>query len=94
MPVFTSNDSIGGSGMRSMPYKTMIFSRLCTTSLGLIGLLLLSRTLAPAADTPAVNSSTSIFIGAKAGQMREDNSLKMKLVWCPPGKFSNGQSRR
>ncbi|HEV3298860.1 MAG TPA: formylglycine-generating enzyme family protein [Planctomycetaceae bacterium] len=30
------------------------------------------------------------FVGAKAGQVREDNSLKMKMVWCSPGKFTMG----
>jgi formylglycine-generating enzyme required for sulfatase activity len=29
-------------------------------------------------------------VGTKAGQVREDNGLKMKLVWCPPGKFAMG----
>jgi formylglycine-generating enzyme required for sulfatase activity len=30
------------------------------------------------------------FAGDKAGQVRNDNSLKLKLVWCPPGKFVMG----
>lgn len=30
------------------------------------------------------------FIGKEAGQVRDDNGLKMKLVWCPPGKFTMG----
>ena len=30
------------------------------------------------------------FIGKEAGQVRDDNVLKMKLVWCPPGKFTMG----
>lgn len=28
------------------------------------------------------------MIGKEAGQVRDDNGLKMKLVWCPPGSFS------
>ncbi len=36
---------------------------------------------APAADR---------LIGKKAGQERDDNGLKMKLVWCPPGEFTMG----
>ncbi len=31
---------------------------------------------APAADS---------MVGKKPGQVRDDNGLKMKLVWCPPG---------
>lgn len=30
------------------------------------------------------------FIGQEAGQVRDDNGLKMKLVWCPPGTFKMG----
>lgn len=30
------------------------------------------------------------FIGTEAGQVRDDNNLKMKLVWCPSGKFTMG----
>ena len=30
------------------------------------------------------------FDGTKAGQVRDDNGLKMKLVWCPPGEFAMG----
>jgi formylglycine-generating enzyme required for sulfatase activity len=32
----------------------------------------------------------SPFVGAKAGQLRDDNCLKMKLVWCPAGQFVMG----
>jgi formylglycine-generating enzyme required for sulfatase activity len=37
--------------------------------------------------------------GTRAGEERDDNGLKMKLVWCPPGTFTMGspkseQSRR
>jgi len=41
-----------------------------------------------AGDAPA-----SSFVGTKAGQVRDDNSLKMKLVWCPPGKFTMGSAK-
>jgi formylglycine-generating enzyme required for sulfatase activity len=27
------------------------------------------------------------MLGKEAGQVRDDNGLKMKLVWCPPGRF-------
>jgi formylglycine-generating enzyme required for sulfatase activity len=30
------------------------------------------------------------FLGTHAGQVRDDNGLKMKLVWCPPRKFTMG----
>jgi formylglycine-generating enzyme required for sulfatase activity len=41
------------------------------------------------ATTPASDSMP----GKAAGQVRDDNGLKMKLVWCPPGKFTMGTPR-
>ena len=39
---------------------------------------------------PAPLPVPSNFAGKVAGEVREDNGLKMKLVWCPPGTFSMG----
>jgi sulfatase modifying factor 1 len=33
------------------------------------------------------------FDGTKAGQVQDDNGLKMKLVWCPPGEFAMGSPK-
>lgn len=30
------------------------------------------------------------MLGEKAGQVRDDNGMKMKFVWCPPGEFKMG----
>src|SRR5580692_7485341 len=38
----------------------------------------------------ADDAQSPSFVGTKAGQVRDDNGLKMKLVWCPPGKFTMG----
>jgi len=32
-------------------------------------------------------------IGEKIGQERDDNSLNLSLVWCPPGKFTMGSPK-
>jgi formylglycine-generating enzyme required for sulfatase activity len=40
--------------------------------------------------TPPNPGASDKFIGKEAGQVRDDNGLKMKLVWCPPGKFTMG----
>jgi len=37
------------------------------------------------------NDTSDKFIGTEAGQIRDDNGLKMELVWCPPGKFTMEQ---
>jgi formylglycine-generating enzyme required for sulfatase activity len=39
-------------------------------------------------DTPAADS----MLGKEPGEVRNDNGLKMKLVWCPPGEFTMGRS--
>ena len=41
---------------------------------------------APAPDVDAM-------IGKEAGQIRDDNAPKMKLVWCPPGEFTMGSPK-
>jgi formylglycine-generating enzyme required for sulfatase activity len=38
------------------------------------------------AEKPVGNS----MLGKEAGLERDDNGLRMKLIWCPPGKFTMG----
>ena len=33
------------------------------------------------------------FAGTQAAQLRDDNGLKMKLCWCPPGNFTMGSPK-
>ena len=35
-------------------------------------------------------SAQGLYAGQRAGQMRDDNALKMPLRWCPPGDFVMG----
>ena len=50
-----------------------------------------SKSDEPGKDATASKTGTSDkFIGKEAGQVRNDNDLKMKLVWCPPGEFVMG----
>lgn len=37
--------------------------------------------------TPSKQDSRDKLIGKEAGLVRDDNGVKMKLVWCPPGEF-------
>lgn len=39
---------------------------------------------------PSNSDSSDRFIGKDGGQVRDDNDLKMKFVWCPPRKLSMG----
>jgi sulfatase modifying factor 1 len=38
----------------------------------------------------APSSSADVMRGKEPGEIRDDNGLKLKLVWCPPGKFKMG----
>jgi len=42
--------------------------------------------------SPARPSAPSVE-GTKAGQVRRENGLKTKLIWCPPGKFRMGSPK-
>jgi formylglycine-generating enzyme required for sulfatase activity len=59
-----------------------------TAAIVAVSLAILTLAAAVGADTPAERSGQ--FAGSKAGQIRADNGLKMKLVWCPPGTFTMG----
>jgi formylglycine-generating enzyme required for sulfatase activity len=42
-------------------------------------------------DEPGkARSAPELMIGTEPGEVRDDNGLKMKLVWCPPGEFTMG----
>ncbi len=43
--------------------------------------------------TPSKPDAADKFIGKEAGQVRDDNDLKMKFVWCPQGKFTMGSPK-
>ena len=34
-----------------------------------------------------------LYAGQRAGQLRDDNALKMPLHWCPPGEFVMGSPK-
>jgi formylglycine-generating enzyme required for sulfatase activity len=40
--------------------------------------------------TPSKPQASDSFVGKAAGQVRDDNGLKTKFVWCPSGKFMMG----
>jgi hypothetical protein len=52
-------------------------------------LLWISEALPNESDKSPIPASGPMQ-GQKAGEVREHNDLKMKLVWCPPGKFKMG----
>jgi len=43
-------------------------------------------------DKPAPPTADSM-LGNEVGQVRDDNGLKLKLLWCPPGKFTMGSPK-
>jgi formylglycine-generating enzyme required for sulfatase activity len=44
----------------------------------------------PDESDKAVKPTVDSMLGKEPGQVRDDNLLKMRLVWCPPGKFVMG----
>jgi sulfatase modifying factor 1 len=63
--------------------------RLFVVILAVAGVLPLLDLRADEPDRGAAPASDSM-LGKEVGQVRNDNRLKMKLVWCPPGKFIMG----
>jgi formylglycine-generating enzyme required for sulfatase activity len=43
-------------------------------------------------DPPSEPEADDPFAGTEAGQTRDDNGLKLLLVWCPPGEFRMGNA--
>jgi formylglycine-generating enzyme required for sulfatase activity len=39
------------------------------------------------------NSTADLMLGKEPAQVRDDNDLKTKLVWCPPGEFKMGSPK-
>jgi formylglycine-generating enzyme required for sulfatase activity len=48
---------------------------------------------AAAADDATGQPKAPAFDGTKAGQVRDDNGLKIRLIWCPSGTFTMGSSK-
>jgi formylglycine-generating enzyme required for sulfatase activity len=63
--------------------------RAAALPIALLGLVA-ACSVALAGDGPLRKDAAPSFVGTRAGQVRDDNGLKMKLVWCPPGKFTMG----
>jgi formylglycine-generating enzyme required for sulfatase activity len=56
-------------------------------SVGLVGLVAVFQSAESRPDEPATVAKPAgdSLKGKEAGEIRDDNGLKMKLVWCPPG---------
>src|SRR5215472_4012336 len=58
--------------------------RLVACILSAVACLLATGSNAEEPDKPEKSAADSM-LGTEAGQVRDDNGLKMKLVWCPKG---------
>ncbi len=65
--------------------------RLVLKSLVVASLLLMATGSRSDEPTKAEKFAADPMLGKEAGQVREDNGLKMKLIWCPPGFFTMEQ---
>jgi formylglycine-generating enzyme required for sulfatase activity len=72
---------------------TMRLRAICRGALQIVCAVALVYPVALADDLPTDRRPTPTWVGTRAGQVRNDNSLKMKLAWCPPGKFAMGSPK-
>jgi len=75
-----------------MPRFALTTAILCTASP--IALVIGTLSSFALADDAPAKGSTKSYAGDAHLRIREDNGLKMKLVWCPPGKFTMGGLRK
>jgi formylglycine-generating enzyme required for sulfatase activity len=66
--------------------KFRVFAKLMIVA---ISLLIAAECLS---DEPAAGPKplSGPMLGKQAGQVRNDNSVKIELLWCPPGRFRMG----
>jgi formylglycine-generating enzyme required for sulfatase activity len=71
----------------------MLLSPFSRLSLQTVCFVAISCAAALADNVPPGKASAPNLAGTKAGQVRDDNGLKMKLVWCPAGDFMMGSPK-
>jgi formylglycine-generating enzyme required for sulfatase activity len=54
----------------------------------------ISCLIALADDAPSLRRGAKTYVGDASRRIRDDNGLKMKLVWCPPGDLTMGGLRK
>jgi formylglycine-generating enzyme required for sulfatase activity len=59
----------------------------CRFVFSIAGLVAISCAVSRADEKSAGGGTILSFDGTKAGQVRDDNGLKLKLEWCPAGQF-------
>src|SRR5579872_7131119 len=59
----------------------------CRFVFSIAGLVAISCAVSRADEKSAGGGTILSYDGSKAGQVRDDNGLKLKLVWCPAGQF-------
>ncbi len=73
-----------------MNFRFLVTSRwMFVCLLGVAGALLAMESRGDEHE-PGATRAVDSMVGKKAGEERTDNGLKLKLVWCPPGKFRMG----
>jgi formylglycine-generating enzyme required for sulfatase activity len=69
--------------------KTRIASKLLIAAIALLSV----AECRPDEPAAGEKSPASAMLGKEAGQLRDDNGVKLELVWCPPGKFRMGSPK-
>jgi formylglycine-generating enzyme required for sulfatase activity len=63
--------------------------RIVVCGIAVLVFLLATKSQSADPEKPA-KPAADAMIGKEAGQVRDDNGLKMKLIWCLPAKFTMG----
>jgi formylglycine-generating enzyme required for sulfatase activity len=71
----------------------MALARLLFCILAVVASLLATESRPDEAETVSARAADPM-LGKKAGEVRDDNGLKMKLIWCPPGVVAMEQVER
>src|SRR5258708_37314846 len=79
-----------GIGGAPMNFRLIVASwRMFACLLDAAGAL---RAMESRGDEPEPGAARAVdsMVGKEPGEERNDNGLKLKLVWCPPGEFRMG----
>lgn len=71
----------------------MFTGRIHRVLLQVLSIAVLFASVALADDAPPAKIPLGGFAGTKLGQVRSDNHLNMKFIWCPPGEFTIGSPK-
>lgn len=71
----------------------IVSSKFAAGGMGALLVLTFVQRLTSADDPSRGQHPIPTLVGSRAGDARDDNSVKMKFIWCPPGRFVMGSPK-